>query len=70
MSSSTGPWAGGAWGGSNWRKAAWKPEKLLFLDRYFDDVSMDFNVVDTDVRAEFSAEDIDGKVRFTTGDRA
>ena len=43
-------------------------DKLLFLDRNFDQVAMNFNVDDTDVRAEFAAEAIDGNVRFTSGD--
>ncbi len=42
--------------------------QVLFLDRIFDEVGMTFNVVDEDIRAEFSAEDINGKVRFTTGE--
>jgi uncharacterized protein (TIGR02099 family) len=55
-------------GGLELEKGSLEAQKLLFLDRNFDEVSMDFNVVDTDIRAEFSAEDIDGKVRFTSGD--
>jgi uncharacterized protein (TIGR02099 family) len=39
--------------------------KVLFLDRYFDDVSMGFELVETDVHAQLTAADIDGKVRFT-----
>jgi len=62
-----GALGGRGMGGLELEKGSLEAEKLLFLDRYFNDVSMDFNVVDTDVRAEFSAEDIDGKVRFTTG---
>jgi len=62
-----GALGGRGMGGLELEKGSLEAEKLLFLDRYFDDVSMDFDVVDTDVRAEFSAEDIDGKVRFTSG---
>jgi uncharacterized protein (TIGR02099 family) len=63
-----GALGGKGMGGLALEKGNLKAEKLLFLDRYFDDVSMDFDVVDTDIRATFSAEDIDGKVRFTSGD--
>ena len=62
-----GALGGRGMGGLALEKGSLESEKLLFLDRYFDDVSVNFNVVDTDIRAEFSAEDIDGKVRFTTG---
>jgi uncharacterized protein (TIGR02099 family) len=44
-------------------------QQLLFLDRHFDDVDMEFNVVDNDIRGVFKASDINGKVRFTTGAR-
>jgi len=53
-------------GGLALEEGSLQAEKLLFLDRYFDDVQMDFDVEDTDIRAVFKAEDIDGKVRFTT----
>lgn len=46
-----------------------KSSRVLFLDRYFEDVDMSFAVVDSDVHAEFKAMDIDGTVRFTQGDR-
>ena len=62
-----GALGGRGMGGLDLEKGSLEAGKLLFLDRYFDDVSLDFNVVDTDIRAEFSAEDIDGKVRFTSG---
>jgi uncharacterized protein (TIGR02099 family) len=65
-----GAMGGRGMGGLALEKGSMKAEKLLFLDRYFDDVSVDFDVVDSDVRAEFSAEDIDGKVRFTSGSGA
>jgi uncharacterized protein (TIGR02099 family) len=39
--------------------------QLIFLDRLFDDVRLEFNVVEGDVKASFSGEDIDGKVSFT-----
>ena len=55
-------------GGLDLEKGSLEARQLLFLDRYFDDASMEFNVVDTDIRAELSAEDIDGKVRFTTSE--
>jgi uncharacterized protein (TIGR02099 family) len=54
-------------GGLDLEKGSLDAGRLLFLDRYFDDVSMEFDVVDTDIRARFAAEDIDGKVRYTTG---
>jgi len=39
--------------------------QLVFLDRLFSDVTVEFNVVENDVKASFSGEDIDGKVSFT-----
>ena len=42
-------------------------DRLIFLDRYFDDVSMDFQVVESDVKASFLSEDIAGKVSYTQG---
>ena len=63
-----GALAGGGMGGLDLEEGSLQAGKLLFLDRYFDEVSLDFDVVDSDIRAEFRAEDINGKVRFTTGD--
>ena len=40
-------------------------EQLVFLDRLFSDVTVDFNVVESDLKVSFSGEDIDGKVSFT-----
>jgi len=42
-------------------------DRLVFLDRYFNDVSLEFEVVDSDLKATFSGEDIDGRVSFTRG---
>lgn len=42
--------------------------QMIFLDRLFSDVTMDFNVVESDVKARFSGEGIDGKVSFTQTD--
>ncbi len=63
-----GALGGKGMGGLDLEKGSLHAQKLLFLDRHFDDVSMHFDVVETDIRATFSAVDIDGKVRFTTGD--
>lgn len=63
-----GALGGKGMGGLDLEKGSLHAQKLLFLDRHFNDVTMNFDVVDTDVRAEFSAADIDGKVRFTTGE--
>jgi uncharacterized protein (TIGR02099 family) len=63
-----GALAGGGMGGLDLEKGSLQAGKLLFLDRYFDEVSVDFDVVDSDIRAEFRAEDINGNVRFTTGE--
>lgn len=54
-------------GGLELEKGSLSTDRLIFLDRYFDDVSMEFQVVESDVRASFSAEDIDGKVSYTQG---
>ena len=40
-------------------------DQLVFLDRLFSDVTIEFNVVGSDVKASFSGEDINGKVSFT-----
>jgi len=42
--------------------------KILFLDRYFENVRMGFDVVGSDIRAQFEAEDINGTVRYTRGE--
>jgi uncharacterized protein (TIGR02099 family) len=41
-------------------------DQLIFLDRLFSDVTVEFNVVGSDVKARFSGEEIDGKVSFTS----
>ena len=43
-------------------------EQLIFLDRLFNDVTVDFNVVGSDVKASFVGEDIEGTVNFTNKD--
>ena len=43
-------------------------EQMIFLDRWFSDVTMDFNVVESDVKARFSGEGIEGKVSFAQAD--
>lgn len=58
---------GGGLGGLMLEPAGFTARDLIFLDRKFADVGMKFSVEDTDVRAEFSSEQIDGKVRFTIG---
>jgi len=63
-----GALAGQGMGGLELERGSLHAQKLLFLDRYFDDVKMNFDVVDNDIRGVFKASDIDGKVRFTTGD--
>ena len=42
-------------------------DKLIFLDRWFDEVNMSFELEDTDLKATFGGQDIDGKVNFTKG---
>jgi len=39
--------------------------QMVFLDRLFNDVTVEFKVVESDVKASFRGEDIDGKVSFT-----
>ena len=63
-----GALGGKGMGGLALEKGSLQAGKMLFLDRYFNDVQMGFDVADPDVRAEFSAEDISGNVRFTTGE--
>jgi uncharacterized protein (TIGR02099 family) len=41
-----------------------KADQMIFLDRLFSDVTVDFNVVDSDVKARFSGEGIEGKLSF------
>ena len=41
--------------------------RLIFLDRYFADVGLEFEVEGSDIKAVFSGEDIDGRVSFTRG---
>ena len=53
-------------GGLELEQGTLHADRLLFLDRHFDDVNMEFNVVDNDVRGVFRGAEIDGKVRFTT----
>jgi len=43
-------------------------DQMIFLDRLFSDVTVDFNVVDNDVKARFSGEGIEGKVSFAQAD--
>ena len=63
-----GALGGQGMGGLELEQGTLHADRLLFLDRHFDDVDMEFNVVDNDVRGVFRGEDIDGKVRFTTRD--
>lgn len=56
---------GSGMGGLKLENGELSTDRLIFLDRYFGDVSMDFQVVDSDVKASFSGEDIDGKVSYT-----
>lgn len=44
-----------------------RARELVFLDRSFADVAMQFSVESSDVRAEFSSTDISGKLRYTAG---
>ena len=41
--------------------------RLVFLDRWFSDVDMAFDMIGGDVKATFTAEDLNGKVSFTEG---
>jgi uncharacterized protein (TIGR02099 family) len=63
-----GAMQGQGMGGLELEKGSISAQNLLFLDRNFDDVNLDFNVVESDISAEFSAEAIMGKVRFTSGE--
>ncbi|MFC1689776.1 YhdP family protein [Pseudomonadota bacterium] len=64
-----GALGGQGMGGLELEQGSVEADRLLFLDRYFDDVAMQFDVVDNDIRGVFKAEDIDGKIRFTTGEQ-
>lgn len=44
-----------------------RSRRLLFLDREFADVDMQFSVEEAEIRAEFSSADITGKLRYTGG---
>jgi uncharacterized protein (TIGR02099 family) len=61
-----GALGGQGMGGLELEQGKLHAQQLLFLDRYFEDVEMEFNVVDNDIRGVFEADDLDGKVRFTT----
>jgi uncharacterized protein (TIGR02099 family) len=61
-----GALGGEGMGGLELEQGTLHADRLLFLDRHFDDVDMEFNVVDNDVRGVFKGDAIDGKVRFTT----
>jgi uncharacterized protein (TIGR02099 family) len=41
--------------------------QLLFLDRLFAEVEMQFSVEGSDIRAEFSSADLSGKLRYVAG---
>jgi uncharacterized protein YhdP len=41
--------------------------QLLFLDRLFADVEMQFSVEESNIRAEFTSADISGKLRYVAG---
>jgi len=56
---------GSGMGGLSLETGKVEARQLTFLDRLYDDVTMDFAVDASDVRAEFSGEDLSGKVRFT-----
>ena len=42
--------------------------QLVFLDRLFSDVTVEFNMAESELKASFSGEGIDGKVGFTRRD--
>jgi uncharacterized protein (TIGR02099 family) len=42
--------------------------KLRFLDRHYDNVSMQFQVEGSDIDGRFESEDLEGKLRFTVGE--
>ena len=42
-------------------------DRLVFLDRYFSDVDLEFEVEESDIKARFTGADIDGRVSFTRG---
>jgi uncharacterized protein YhdP len=58
---------GRSMGGLDLEEGSMQATQLLFLDRTFADVGMQFSVEGPDIKAEFSSADIDGNVRYTTG---
>ncbi|MDX1380982.1 MAG: AsmA-like C-terminal region-containing protein, partial [Xanthomonadales bacterium] len=54
-------------GGLALEPARLQARDLVFLDREFGEVGMEFRAEDADIRGVFEGEDIDGKVRFTAG---
>ncbi|MDX1380971.1 MAG: DUF3971 domain-containing protein, partial [Xanthomonadales bacterium] len=54
-------------GGLALEPARLQARHLVFLDREFDEVGMEFSAEDAEIRGVFEGEDIDGKVRFTAG---
>jgi uncharacterized protein (TIGR02099 family) len=54
-------------GGLELEKGGISARNMLFLDRNFDQVGLEFDVLDSDIQAVFAAEAIAGAVRFTTG---
>ena len=59
---------GGGMGGLALEPSEVSVRELTFLDRLYSEVGISFSVEASDVRAEFSSEDLDGNVRFTTGE--
>ena len=53
-------------GGLELETSSLAADQLVFLDRPFSDVTVEFDVVENDVKARFSGEDINGKVSFTS----
>jgi uncharacterized protein (TIGR02099 family) len=58
---------GRSMGGLDLEEGSVQATQLLFLDRTFADVGIQFSVEGPDIKAEFSSADIDGNVRYTTG---
>jgi uncharacterized protein (TIGR02099 family) len=54
-------------GGLELEQSNFSAGNLLFLDREFPDVGLSIDALESDIRAGFSGNDIEGKVRFTTG---
>ena len=63
-----GALGGKGMGGLVLEKGNLQAGKMLFLDRYFENVGMGFDVVGSDIQAQFEAEDINGTVRYTRGE--